>query len=652
MNRRGILRAHLGLFAVVSLVLFATTDDRFPGSTADGRQMIWTAVAIAETGEIGQARGRDLTVPRPDGDSVSRFGLGMSFAQVPAALGAPIVEARLGPATSQPLFLIAPFLFVLAAAAFAGLTVRELGGSHSAERTAILFATLAGPLGTYAALDASESLQAAALMIALWASVVAARSSGRAATRASLLAGAACGIALLTKSALLVVAPLTLLPLLAGHDRSRQVTTGDDGLRRVTTGNDRWVRTLVALAVFAVFGAVWIDLEVTRFGAPLMGYAGESFSHSPIDGLWRLLVGVNKGLLWYFPALVAVLVGLAHNFGDWRSARGLTFLAACGCLIAMLLTAAGWWAWHGDDGWGPRLIVAAVPLLAVCAALAVDTWPATTRTTLIAISVLMNLHPLFQHPTPVFHFRLSASWPAADASFAAQLPRFARREAAGKTYVVPESVLASIPEASPFVVLPWFFVATHFGDSSVRAEALRHPPWIAARPDIVPSEPFVTAISSTPVRWPHWGRSFGAGNIGADTGAYDAGLTDQVLRAQSLRSLVRAERLARKLLELAPGGYADALFLETLRLSNRRPEAVQYLSNLSRDRRQHPAINVVLALFERDSRNDQTAKAFLNSVVESFRDSPVERALSQPLAQWPPDFASMTRDDRLQVDIR
>ena len=74
MNKRGIFRAHLGLFVVVSLVLFATTDDRFPGSTADGRQMIWTAVAIAEAGEIGQARGRDLTVPRPEGDSVSRPG--------------------------------------------------------------------------------------------------------------------------------------------------------------------------------------------------------------------------------------------------------------------------------------------------------------------------------------------------------------------------------------------------------------------------------------------------------------------------------------------------------------------------------------------------------------------------------------------------
>jgi hypothetical protein len=646
MNRRGILRAHFGLFVVVSLVLFATTDDRFPGSTADGRQMIWTAVAIAVTGEIGQARGRDLTVPRPDGDSVSRFGLAMSLAQVPAAMAAPAVEARLGPGSSQPLFLIAPFLFVLTAAAFAGKTVRELGGSHRAEGAAILFGTLAGPFGVYAALDASESLLGAALTLALWASVVAAQSPGKRSIRMAVIAGAACGIALLTKSSLILVAPLMLLPLLSRDDGlARHSAKREGGSRRVTTG-------LVALLTFGVFAAVWLYLEITRFGAPLMGYAGESFSHSPIDGFWRLLVGVNKGLLWYFPAVAAVLVGVAHTLRDWRTVRGLTCLAAAAALLVMLLTASGWWAWHGDDGWGPRLLVAAVPLLAVCAALVTDTWSPRLRTALVAISVLLNVPPLLQHPTPVFHFRLFAAWPQADASLAAGLPRFARREADGKVLVVPENVLASVPRASPFIVLPWFFGATHFGDTSARAEKLRRPPWIDARPDIVPSEPLVGAISSMPARWPFWGHSFLPDGIAAGMGAYDAGLTDQVLRAQSLRSLVRAERLARKLIELAPNGYADALLLETFRLSNRRSEAVQYLNSLSRSRREHPAINVVLALFERDAGNDASAKAFLNSVVESFRDSPVERALSQPLAQWPPDFAAMTKDDRLQVDIR
>src|SRR6185437_10405893 len=47
--------------ALTALVLLLTVDDRYPGAIADGRQMAWTAIAITETGEIGQARGRDFT---------------------------------------------------------------------------------------------------------------------------------------------------------------------------------------------------------------------------------------------------------------------------------------------------------------------------------------------------------------------------------------------------------------------------------------------------------------------------------------------------------------------------------------------------------------------------------------------------------------
>ncbi|HXT69537.1 MAG TPA: hypothetical protein VN700_07270 [Vicinamibacterales bacterium] len=594
--------------------------------------MIWTAVAMAETGEIGQARGRDLTVPRPEGDSVSRFGLAMSFAQVPAAMLAPVVESRFGPATSQPVFLVAPFVFVMLAAMFAALTIRELGGSIRTERTAILLSTLAGPLGVYSALDASESLQAASLIVTLWASVRAANATGARAMRASAIAGLAAGVALLTKSSLLVVAPIAWLPFMVGRGR-----VGKLG---------------VALVAFSVCGAIWLNSEIARFGSPLMGYAGESFSHSRLDGAWRLLTGVNKGLWFYFPALLFAAGRVPVLVRQRASLSSLVRLSSIGVLFALLALASGWWAWHGDDGWGPRLLVPAVPLLAVSAALVLETAGAGLRNTVLVVSVLANVAPLLQHPTPVFHYRLSAAWPEADASFANGLPRFAKREIDGRTRAVPEAVLSTVRQASPFIVLPWYFAATHQSDATARAAMLRQPPWLGARPDIAPASAMVDAIATAPPRWRFWGRSLLAGEIDSASGAYDLGLADQVLRAQSLRSLARAERLARKLIDLAPSGFADALLLESFRLGNRRTEAVQYLNSLSPERRSHPAINVVLALFERDRGNDEGARAFLQSVLESYRDSPVERAISQPLVLWPADLAAMTRDDRLQVDIK
>ena len=123
--------------AITALVLLLTIDDRYPGAIADGRQMAWTAIAITETGEIGQARGRDFTWPRAEGDAVSRYGMGMSLAQLPAAWMAPRIEARLGPGASQPLFLIVPLLCVCAAAAAAGWIALGLGLSAGGVAAAV-----------------------------------------------------------------------------------------------------------------------------------------------------------------------------------------------------------------------------------------------------------------------------------------------------------------------------------------------------------------------------------------------------------------------------------------------------------------------------------------------------------------------------------
>jgi hypothetical protein len=61
----------------------------------------------------------------------------------------------------------------------------------------------------------------------------------------------------------------------------------------------------------------------------------------------------------------------------------------------------------------------------------------------IAVSVLMNLPALLQHPTPAFHYRLSAAWPLGDPATVAQLCG-AKRDAGGRTLVVG-SVLATVP---------------------------------------------------------------------------------------------------------------------------------------------------------------------------------------------------------------
>jgi hypothetical protein len=78
------------------------------------------------------------------------------------------IEGRLGPGSSQPLFLIAPLFFTLLAAYAAGRIAEKLGGGPAAVVAAILLASVASPLGSYAAMGFSEPMQAAALAVTLW----------------------------------------------------------------------------------------------------------------------------------------------------------------------------------------------------------------------------------------------------------------------------------------------------------------------------------------------------------------------------------------------------------------------------------------------------------------------------------------------------
>jgi hypothetical protein len=198
----------------------------------------------------------------------------------------------------------------------------------------------------------------------------------------------------------------------------------------------------------------------------------------------------------------------------------------------------------------------------------------------------------------------------------------------------PDQVLASTASASPFIVLPWFFRAAH-ADGADRAARLSAPPWLTARPDIRPPSGLPDDAVAFLVR--------------PAFAVYDAALTDQVLRAQQLRQGDRALELALKLERLAPDGFADALLLESYRLLRRKEAAIDWLTHLPVSRRQHPAINVVLALWERDEGREDSARALLRSSAPSYPGAPVQRAADAALAAWPADFAAMTADPSLEV---
>ncbi|MGE5360891.1 MAG: tetratricopeptide repeat protein, partial [Bacteroidales bacterium] len=309
--------------------------------------------------------------------------------------------------------------------------------------------------------------------------------------------------------------------------------------------------------------------------------------------------------------------------------------------------AAPWWAWHGVWGWGPRLVVPAVPLLAACAAFAMNSWPSWSRIAVLSVSVIVNVPGLLQHTVPVTQYVSNLTWPEVPSDFAKSLAGYAWRHEGGRFVAAPDQVLAKIPEASPFVVYPWFFLSTQSDDVTRVANALEMPPWHAARPDLVPTvipmtASFVQSITGYP-RWHFWGRGFRPSTQDATYWAvYDEGLADQVIRLQQGREAGAALGLARKLVALSPFGSHDALVLESYRILADRPAAAAYLAGLSPERRAAPEINVVLALFERDAGDEQAARQFLESVADRFAsDAPLQAARHHALSEWPVDLHSM-----------
>ena len=110
--------------------------------------MLYTAIAVAQTGELGIARGQTFSIPRAAGDAVSPYGMGLPLLELPFAALAGPWEERFGARTSQTLFVLLQVLLVTAAAAGAGLLAGALGAGAFGQGLAVLGTAVASPWTT------------------------------------------------------------------------------------------------------------------------------------------------------------------------------------------------------------------------------------------------------------------------------------------------------------------------------------------------------------------------------------------------------------------------------------------------------------------------------------------------------------------------
>lgn len=130
-----------------------------------------------------------------------------------------------------------------------------------------------------------------------------------------------------------------------------------------------------------------------RFGSPFNGgyrfAEGEGFIYPIPLGLFGLFISVYRGVFWYNPILLAAIpgaimllrrrlpVGTTPALSAQSSVLSTSFSLSLAAGIALAF--AGWWSWHGGIVWGPRFLIPALPVFALCLAPVVESVLASRR---------------------------------------------------------------------------------------------------------------------------------------------------------------------------------------------------------------------------------------------------------------------------------
>ncbi len=304
----------------------------------------------------------------------SKFGIGLSLAYVPGMLFASPL-ASLVPESAErpkktflyyyrqlyedPLYKVGAAWVHAAIAALSAYLVARLMTALGCSRRASIWGMALYGVGSsalvYSRGDFTQPLVGLCWLAALLAAV---RFRLSASAPAIWGCAAAVGYAILTRpldGLLLFVAVLPLVTPLSPSAWSLRalrpafVVTSGVVVAVLLTGLVNWART----------GDAWNT-----------GYRLENgWSIPDLARISYVLVGPARGVLWEFPAVLLLPLGVVALRARGKSFETLVLLSLCG---ALLLNTAAWKVWWGGWCWGLRLFVPAVPLLAVVAGAGID----------------------------------------------------------------------------------------------------------------------------------------------------------------------------------------------------------------------------------------------------------------------------------------
>ena len=206
----------------------------------------------------------------------------------------------------------------------------------------------ATPLWHYAGEYFAEPFSALAPLVFLWAARESLPAGGPPRTGLAFAGGLGLGFGVLARSANAILLPwAALYALWLARDREWRTTF-------------RWLAGM-ALGGLVPLLAV-LAYNYARFHSVFeTGYGDEAghFSTPFLGGLYGLSFSPGRGIVWHFPL---ILLGLGGAWLAWRRWRAETVFIF-GVAATYLVFYAKWHSWEGGWCWGPRFLVAVMPLL-------------------------------------------------------------------------------------------------------------------------------------------------------------------------------------------------------------------------------------------------------------------------------------------------
>jgi hypothetical protein len=339
-----------GLFAL----LFFTYGYFFHGGFDNQNSRFDASLAIALEGRLAIDSFADNTIDRAQvgGHFYCEKAPGTTLLALPVALlAAPFVDVDdvRRSAWVGNLLLYAATLLVSAIVAWGGVRFRRLllqinPALDPRWALGLTLAIFAGSLVLpYASLLVGHALAAAVLVIALSLGL----------ERRTAAAGAVIGAAVIVEYPVAILAAAISITILLPRPRD---------LWRLVAGGAPFAILLGVYNTIA-FGRPWSfgygALEGTPF-ADTMARGVAGITGPRLSIAWQLLAGEYRGLFVYVPLLLLALAGFWFWPKSPRLRIGLPILAGC---LAFLLLHSGYGYWQGGVAFGPRHLVAMIPLL-------------------------------------------------------------------------------------------------------------------------------------------------------------------------------------------------------------------------------------------------------------------------------------------------